>query len=431
MARKHKTYPAYKDSGVDWLGDIPEGWKLKRLGSLFQERKEKVNDRDFPPLSVTKQGIVPQLETAAKTDAGDNRKGVYIGDIAINSRSDRKGSCGLSELEGSVSLINIVLKPSKDIHSWFAHHLLRSYAFQEEFYRWGSGIVDDLWTTRYSEMKNISVATPPLAEQQAIADFLDAKGEQINSLIEKKQKQIELLQEKRIALITQAVTKGLNPKIKMKPSGIAWLGDIPKHWDFKRLRFCAFVNPSSSELKFPKETPVSFVPMEAIHENGTIALGLEKPIQEVSKGYTYFSENDVIVAKITPCFENGKGALAKGLKNKVAFGTTELHVLRPFPVLLPRYLFLLTVSSIFRILGEETMYGSAGQKRVPENFVKDFLTTLPPVEEQQSIADFLDKETAKIDTLIGRVEDSITLLREYRTVLITAAVTGTIDVRQT
>lgn len=141
------------------LEHAPHDWPLKRLGQLFRERKEKVSDRDFQPLSVTKNGIVPQLETAAKTDDRDNRKGVRVGDFVINSRSDRKGSAGLSALDGSVSLINIVLEP-RNIHPRFAHHLLRSSAFQEEFYRWGHGIVADLWTTRYSEMKNIRLAIP-------------------------------------------------------------------------------------------------------------------------------------------------------------------------------------------------------------------------------------------------------------------------------
>ena len=120
------------------ISKSPPTWKRYRLGQLFDERKTKVSDADFPPLSVTMRGIVPQLETGAKSDDGDNRKLVLAGDYVINSRSDRKGSGGISELDGSVSLISIVLEP-KGVHSRFAHHLLRSQAFQEEFYRWGTG----------------------------------------------------------------------------------------------------------------------------------------------------------------------------------------------------------------------------------------------------------------------------------------------------
>src|ERR1700730_8435215 len=154
------------------LQHSPENWRIERLGQLFSERKEKGNHEDCEPLSVTKNGIVPQMEHVAKSDDSGNRKRVCVGDFVINSRSDRKGSSGLSEYDGSVSLISIVLKPRHG-HPRFLHHLLKSYAFQEEFYRFGHGIVADLWTTRFSEMKNIKVALPDLDTQKAIAAFLD------------------------------------------------------------------------------------------------------------------------------------------------------------------------------------------------------------------------------------------------------------------
>ena len=172
---KWKPYPKYKDSGVEWLGEVPEHWLVKRLGFYFTERREKVSDKLFSPLSVTKAGIVPQLDTAAKTDDGDNRKRVCTGDFVINSRSDRKGSSGLSSLDGSVSLINTVLRPGSTVAGRFVHHLLRSYDFQEEYYRYGKGIVADLWSTNYLEMRNIGTAMPPISEQEAIASFLEAE----------------------------------------------------------------------------------------------------------------------------------------------------------------------------------------------------------------------------------------------------------------
>lgn len=226
---KYSAYPEYKDSGAEWLGEVPEHWEIGRLGKYFNERREKVSDVDYPPLSVTKGGIVPQLETAAKTDAGDNRKRVCVKDFVINSRSDRKGSSGVSELEGSVSLISIVLKPG-NINPNFTHHLLRSYPFQEEFYRHGKGIVADLWSTNYSEMRNILIPSPPEPEQTAIANFLDHETQKIDNLIAKQQKLIELLKEKRQAVISHAVTKGINPNVKMKDSGVEWLGEVPENW---------------------------------------------------------------------------------------------------------------------------------------------------------------------------------------------------------
>ncbi|EQB4867310.1 restriction endonuclease subunit S, partial [Klebsiella aerogenes] len=232
---KYKAYPEYKDSGVEWLGMVPSHWNIKRLGQFFEERRDKVSDKDYPPLSVTMQGIVPQIDTAAKTDAGDNRKLVLKNDFVINSRSDRKGSSGVSQLNGSVSLISIVMEP-KRIDPKFAHHLLRSYPFQEEFYRYGKGIVADLWSTNSSEMKNILI--PELAddESNAIACFLDHETAKIDNLIEKQQQLIELLKEKRQAVISHAVTKGLNPDVPMKDSGVEWLGEVPEHWTVCRLK---------------------------------------------------------------------------------------------------------------------------------------------------------------------------------------------------
>ena len=188
------------------LEHAPSDLSMQRIGQLYRERRENVSDQDYPPLSVTKQGVVLQLETAAKTDDGDNRKGVYAGDFVINSRSDRKGSGGCADRDGSVSVINIVLQPRHMMSSRFTHHLLRSTAFQEEFYRWGHGIADDLWTTRYSEMKSIILAVPGRTTQENIADFLDRETARNDLLIEKKQRLMVVADEKRSAFITAAVT---------------------------------------------------------------------------------------------------------------------------------------------------------------------------------------------------------------------------------
>lgn len=132
-----QQYPKVKDASASWLGSIPSHWDCKKVGSLFSERKVKVSDKDYQPLSVAKIGVVPQLDTAVKTDAGDNRKLVCAGDFVINSRSDRKGSCGVSELDGSVSLINIVLKPRNEWNHKYVHYLMRCHVFSEEYYRYG------------------------------------------------------------------------------------------------------------------------------------------------------------------------------------------------------------------------------------------------------------------------------------------------------
>ena len=170
--------------------------------------------------------------------------------------------------------------------------------------------------------------------------------------------------------------------------------------------------------------------MEAVGEYGGLNLDQTRYVFEVNSGYTEFKDGDVVVAKITPCFENGKGALATGLLNGIGFGTTELHVLRPFENLGVRFLFYFSISQVFRNMGEGEMYGAGGQKRVPPEFCKDIQIPLPPVEEQRAIADFLDRKTAKIDTLETKIETAIERLQEYRSALITAAVTGKIDVRE-
>jgi type I restriction enzyme, S subunit len=230
------AYSRYKESGVDWLGDVPDHWVVKRLGFYFAERRQKVSDKDYPPLSVTKNGIVPQLETAAKTDDSDNRKRVEKGDFVINSRSDRKGSSGVSEREGSVSLICTVLQMKEHIDPRFVHHLLRSEPFQEEFYRNGKGIVADLWSTNYGEMRDIQLAMPPHDEQMLVSAFLDRETTKIDALVAEQHRLMELLKEKREAAIFHAVTKGLNSGAPMKASGIEWLGDVPAHWELKPIK---------------------------------------------------------------------------------------------------------------------------------------------------------------------------------------------------
>ena len=170
-----KRYEEYKDTGIGWIPELPHNWDTKKISSLFDERRTKVSDKDYAPLSVSKSGITPQLETAVKSDNGDNRKLVVAGDFVVNSRSDRKGSCGISPLTGSVSLINIVLHPRREINGNYFHYLSRSNNYIEEYYRLGRGIVADLWTTRYSELKSIYIPYPPLAEQEKIVRFLESK----------------------------------------------------------------------------------------------------------------------------------------------------------------------------------------------------------------------------------------------------------------
>jgi type I restriction enzyme, S subunit len=213
-----------------------------------------------------------------------------------------------------------------------------------------------------------------------------------------------------------------------RPSGIAWLGDIPAHWETNRLKFLCEVDPRKSEVNhLPDDTEVTFLPMENIGEDGQINTEETRLLEDVYSGYTYFREGDILVAKITPCFENGKGGIAYGLLGDVGFGTTELYVLRCRAVAIPEYIHYLTRTTPFRKLGEAMMQGAAGQQRVRSDFVENFAIGIPPPDEQRTIAAFLDRETAKIDALIAAKQRFIALLGEKRSAVISHAVTKGLD----
>jgi type I restriction enzyme S subunit len=219
------------------------------------------------------------------------------------------------------------------------------------------------------------------------------------------------------------------PYPKYEDSGVNWLGPVPSHWTVRRLRYAIDINPSKSEVRsFPPETIVSFIPMEAVGDDGGLDLSQERLLGDVLSGYTYVRDGDVTIAKITPCFENGKATVMRGLENGVGFGTTELTVMRPrLDRTTSDYLFRVVTSEPFRALGESSMYGAGGQKRVPDDFVRDFRIAWPPSDEQKLIARFLNHETAKIDALIAEQQRLIELLKEKRQAVISHAVTKGLD----
>ena len=209
-----------------------------------------------------------------------------------------------------------------------------------------------------------------------------------------------------------------------KDSDVEWLKSIPESWSVSKLKFAAKVNPSKSETShLPRDTKISFLPMEAIGDKGELQLNKTRKIGEVRNGYTYLAENDVCIAKITPCFENGKGAILSGLKNQIGFATTEVIPLRPNKLTTPEFLYQLLTSPPFNMEAEGSMYGAGGQKRVADSFVENYIFALPPLPEQIQIARFLDHETGKIDLLIEKQQELIALLKEKRQAVISHAVT--------
>lgn len=408
-----------KDSGIEWIGEIPENWRIESIGRHFENRNEKVSDYDYAPLSVTKSGVVPQLDEVAKSNAHEDRKLVRRGDFVINSRSDRKQSCGLSSYDGSVSLINLVLVPHGEIDSLYSSYLFNNYGFAEEFYRWGTGIVADLWSTKWNLMRRINVPVPPIAEQKKIADFLDGKCAEIDELVQTEEKMIEELKAYKQSVITEAVTKGLDPAAPMKDSGIEWTGKIPASWEVGRMKYVADINAPCKDVK--QYERISYAPMECI-KRGWMECQEISPL-ESSSGLTTFEENDIVMAKVTPCFENGNIAVANDLINGVALGSSELFVFRARTVL-TEWLFYFLQNSKFTDLAKSTMVGTGGLKRVSPKFVSNYQMGVPPLCEQKQIADYLDEKCAKIDEIIALRTEQINQLKEYKKSLIYEYVTG-------
>ena len=426
---KYKKYPSYKDIGVVWLGEIPELWDARRLGFYFDERREKVSDKVFSPLSVTKNGIVPQLENAAKSDDGDNRKKVCKGDFVINSRSDRKGSSGLSALNGSVSLINTVIQP-KNINENYIHYLLKSQPFQEEYYRYGKGIVADLWSTNYSEMKNIIICSPTLEEQQQIANFLDKTTAKIDTLIEKQTKLIEILKEKRQAVISHAVTKGINPNAKMKDSGVEWLGEIPEHWEIPKIKYIAKTDSGG--------TPTSSM-REEYYTNGmypwirTTDLNNSElfttPIKITQRAIMDTACNIIKEGSVLIGMYGGAGTIGKhSLLRFTATINQAVCSITPSHKMISEYLhYFIEFYRPFWMIGA---MGTRKDPNIGQDTINNRHIINPPLEEQEQIVNYLDNKTSKMDKLIEKANKSIELLKEKRTALISAAVTGKIDVRE-
>lgn len=409
------------DSRTTWMKAVPKEWRVTTIGSLYTLRNEKVSDKDYPPLSVTMKGIVPQLESAAKTEDGDNRKLVRIGDFAINSRSDRRGSCGISAYDGSVSLINTVLIPREKMHPGYYNWLFHSSAFSDEFYKWGHGIVDDLWTTRWQEMKRIVVPVPSMPEQEAIATFLDERCSLIDNAIAEAKAGIDEYKTWKASVIFQAVTEGIDTSIEFCESGIGWIDKIPAHWKVCRIKDCAAFAPACNTNHLKKESIVTFSPMECI-KNG-FYIPRDAVFGDIASSHTMFQEGDIVFAKVTPCFENGNIAIMEGLNNGFGYGSSELFVLRANTVE-RRFLFYFLQNEKFKQMGCSTMTGTGGLKRVSGNFVKNCYILLPPVEEQIQIADYLDRMCETMQTIVEEKQALVNRLESYKRSLIFEVVTG-------
>ena len=415
-----------KDSGIEWIGEIPADWELSKIGAVYEERNEKVSDVDFQPLSITKQGIVPQLETAAKTNDGENRKLIRKNDFVINSRSDRRGSCGISEYDGSCSLINTVLKPRRNMCNAYYSFVFRSERFADEFYRWGNGIVDDLWSTKWSNMKRIYIPAPSLQEQRCIADYLDRKCSQIDAIIARQQEVIEKLKAYKLSVITEAVTKGLNPDVPMKDSGVEWIGEIPEHWKMVRLKFLL-----SHIIDCPHETPIYsadgdyLVIRTAGQDLGK--LRTDEDMYRLDEGEYQnrirrmpLEKDDIVYGR-----EGERWGLACLVpeSNKYCLGQRMLQFRCKRELFLPRFAMWALNSKFVYLQGAVDTIGSTSP-HVNISTVRNFLIPVLPISEQQEIAEYIDKKMSQLDKEIEHRENLICKLNEYKKSLIYEVVTG-------
>ena len=404
-----------KDSRIEWIGTIPQDWQLSKIGSLYTQRNEKVSDKDYQPLSVTMQGILPQLATAAKTDDGDNRKLVRVGDFAINSRSDRRGSCGISPLDGSVSLINIILTPRTAMHPGYYNWLFHTTLFADEFYKWGHGIVADLWTTRWQEMKSITVPVPEYAEQERIAAFLNAECAEIDAVLEKTRASIEEYKKLKQAVITQAVTKGIRGDRPMKNSGIEWIGDIPAEWDVIRVK--QLLKERNERSKEGKEEPLSMS-------------------QKVGLVPTKFLES---IPNMASSFVGAKLAYVDDLVfNKLKAHLGVFSVSRYDGLVSPDYAVYCSTGKsnlkyleyIFKTpqcIGEfrkKSTGIAAGLMRLYTKGLFSIYLPYPALGEQEEIAEYLNEKCTGIDALIVKKQQYLTEIENYKKSLIYEYVTG-------
>ena len=415
-----------KPSNADWLGSIPENWDVARIGDLYKLRNEKVSDIDYEPLSVTMQGIVPQLATAAKTDDHNNRKLVKKGDFVINSRSDRRGSCGISSYDGSVSLINTVLTPRENMNPNYYNWLFHTEQFADEFYKWGHGIVDDLWTTRWQEMKSIMIVAPPIEEQLAIAKYLDVGCSKIDTIIAEAKASIEEYQELKQAVIYEAITKGLDKSIPMKYSGNIHIKDIPLNWNLVNLKYLL-----TDIVDCPHETPNyevdgSFYVIRTADEDLGFLRSDDNMYRLNEEEYKNrirrlsLNKDDIVYGR-----EGERWGLACLVpeNDKYCLGQRMMQFRCDTKIVEPRFLMWALNSQGTRMQGVVDTIGSTSP-HVNISTIRNFQIPCPSIEEQRKIAKYIDDRTFNIDSIISEKQSLIADLETYKKSLIYEVVTG-------
>ncbi len=426
---KRKCYPKYKPSGVEWLGDVPEHWEVKRLKCcLLLCTKKAVTDENPIALENIESRTGRFIETESEFE-GDGIR-FNSGDILFGKLRPYLAKVYLAEKAGESIGDIFVLRPTSEVLCKYAAAILRTDNYIEIID--GSTYGSKMPRASWEFMCNLPFPLPPLPEQQAIAAFLDRETGRIDALLGKQQKLVALLKEKRTALISRAVTKGLDASVKLKPSGVDWLGEVPEHWEVMPLKRIVSIPITDG----PHETPeifdegIPFVSAEAIRNN--------KIDFERKRGFISESEHIRFSLKYHPKRDDIYMIKSGATTGNLAIVETddEFNIWSPLAVIRvyikkANARFILSSMNSKEFQTSVQLFWSYGtQQNIGMNVIENLQVTLPPLSEQQAIAAFLDRETTKIDSLIAKVDTTIEKLKEYRTALISAAVTGKIDLRE-
>ncbi|PXM41335.1 restriction endonuclease subunit S [Klebsiella variicola] len=431
---KYKAYPEYKDSGVEWLGEVPNHWKTVSISRLFS-RVKRTGYTEKELLSVYRDyGVIPK----SSRDDNNNKPSedlspyqlVEPNDLVMNKMKAWQGSIAISEYEGIVSPAYFVYKPNNVLfelaHPRYVHYLLRNPIYVTQYLSRSKGIRVNQWDLDPDEFRNIELLLPDKTEQEKIYCFLDHETAKIDDLIAKQQQLIELLKEKRQAVISQAVTKGLNPDVPMKDSGVEWLGEIPSHWEMKRL---AYLGSARNGLTYSPENITDqesgvLVLRSSNIQNSSLCFDDNVYVNSIIPEQFLVKENDLII-----CSRNGsrnligKNALISKDAEGMAFGAFMAIFRSP----LNTYIFWVLNSPLFDYQSGSFLTSTINQLTIGN--LNSMEIPVPTLKEQKEIAQYLSRKNDDFIALINRVKDSIALLQERRTALISAAVTGKIDVR--
>ena len=419
------AYPSYKNIGVEWISMIPSHWETKCLWTISKIKSITDNDH-LELLSVyLDKGVIRFSEVNEKrTNATSENKSKYQkvepGNLVLNNQQAWRGSVGVSQYTGIVSPAYYVLEISKQFDSKYANYLFRDKSMIGFYVISSKGIGTIQRNLFYPFIRTIPVLMPPLPEQKHISNYLGQKTQQIDSLIEKAEQKIELLNEQRISLINTTVTKGLDPNIKMKDSGVEWIGEIPSAWTTKRMCYVfktISINNTSNELNLSVYRDYGVILTDSRDDNRNV-------ISEDISNYKLVEVGDFVMNKMK-CW---MGSL--GLSDYRGIVSPSYTVMKPLIKNVHRYIHYLLRSNIYIPQYKRLSYGvRIGQWDLRFEDFRNLPCIIPPLLEQQQIVEYLDKKIVAIDRLKDNESKRIDLLNEYRQALISEVVTGKIDVR--